>query len=311
MKHGKKFLPCILACALAAFPLVACSRENASYDDKTDTDIEYPDTYYPDDAPDVGDTNPDDTVTPPISGEGGDGGNTGSDGGNDAPTTAPKPDDPTVRSVGYIRTNVNGLNIRSGPSTSYSSLGAAERGVLLKLGEKSGSFYKTTYLNRTAYVSSNPSYTSIISFELSDVNDEIERVIDEGLKVLGTKYVFGAARYHYGNGTRVPSFTVTQFDCSSLMQYIFYKGANRLLDMTSRTQSLQGTPIKKSEIKRGDLLFFTNESRKNNTGIERIGHVGLYLGENYILHTASDYAKIEQINSTRWSYYITARRIID
>ena len=44
-------------------------------------------------------------------------------------------------------------------------------------------------------------------------------------------------------------------------------------------------------------------------GVERIGHVALYLGDNYILHTASDYAVIEQISSTRWGYYIEARRV--
>ena len=57
-------------------------------------------------------------------------------------------------------------------------------------------------------------------------------------------------------------------------------------------------------------MFFTNASRKNNVGVERIGHVAMYLGDNYILHTASDYAKIEQISSTRWSYYIQTQRII-
>ena len=57
-------------------------------------------------------------------------------------------------------------------------------------------------------------------------------------------------------------------------------------------------------------MFFTNATRKNYTGVERIGHVALYLGNNYILHTASDYAKIEQISPTRWSYYIQTQRII-
>ena len=57
-------------------------------------------------------------------------------------------------------------------------------------------------------------------------------------------------------------------------------------------------------------MFFTNASRKNNTGVERIGHVAMYLGDNYILHTASDYAKIEKISSTRWGYYIQSQRML-
>jgi cell wall-associated NlpC family hydrolase len=58
------------------------------------------------------------------------------------------------------------------------------------------------------------------------------------------------------------------------------------------------------------LLFFTNDSRKDNKGIERVGHVALYLGDNLILHTASDYAKIEEISTKRWSYFIQAQRMV-
>ena len=46
----------------------------------------------------------------------------------------------------------------------------------------------------------------------------------------------------------------------------------------------------------------------DKTGVERIGHVALYLGDNYILHTASDYAVIEQMSATRRNYFVTARR---
>ena len=35
-----------------------------------------------------------------------------------------------------------------------------------------------------------------------------------------------------------------------------------------------------------------------------------YLGENLILHTASDYAKIEEISAARWKYYIQSQRMI-
>jgi cell wall-associated NlpC family hydrolase len=94
------------------------------------------------------------------------------------------------------------------------------------------------------------------------------------------------------------------------MQYIFYKGAGVNLQTTTRTQIKQGTTISKSNIKRGDLIFFTNASRQNNSGIERVGHVALYLGDNYILHTSSDYAKIEQISAARWGYYIQTQRMI-
>ena len=94
------------------------------------------------------------------------------------------------------------------------------------------------------------------------------------------------------------------------MQYMFYHGAGVNLNMTTRTQVKQGSYVSKTDLARGDLIFFTNSQRYNKTGTERIGHVALYLGENYILHTATDYAVIEQISAKRWSYYIETRRFI-
>jgi len=83
-----------------------------------------------------------------------------------------------------------------------------------------------------------------------------------------------------------------------------------LLNVNTRTQVKQGKYVKPSDLQRGDCIFFTNDERQYNTGIERVGHVALYLGNNYILHTASNYACIEQISAKRWSYYIEARRFL-
>ena len=147
----------------------------------------------------------------------------------------------------------------------------------------------------------------MVEFEAAE--EEVEAVIAEGARHMGVKYVYGATRYHNGSGVRLSGFTAQAFDCSSLMQYIFKIAADVNLQMTTRTQVVQGVTVK-DKLKRGDLMFFTNAARKNKTGVERIGHVAMYLGDNYILHTASDYAKIEQISSTRWSYYIQAQRML-
>ena len=223
----------------------------------------------------------------------------------------PEDDTPAVsfpKRAEYVMVQSNGLNVRSGAGTGYSSLGQVEKGVLLHFDGEENGWYKTQYRGRTAYVSASPAYTAIAYLDEGD--EVIENVIREGLKVLGVPYVYGATRYHDGKGNLLKGFSTDKFDCSSLMQYIFHRGAGVLLDVTTRTQVLQGTKVTKSNLKRGDLMFFTNASRKNNTGIERIGHVALYLGDNYILHTASDYAKIEQISSTRWSYFIEGRRVL-
>lgn len=214
-----------------------------------------------------------------------------------------------VQNAMYAKAKVNGLNLRSGPGSGYASLGYINAGDMVVLLSQEGDWYKTQYKNKTAYISANQSYTEAFEIELSD-NAVIEKVIQEGLQLLGFPYVYGAIRYHDGSGKKLSNFDPTKYDCSSLMQYIFYHGAGVNLNMTTRTQVKQGANVPKSDIKRGDLIFFTNSSRYNNTGVERIGHVALYLGENYILHTASDYAVIEEISTQRWKYYIETRRLV-
>lgn len=212
-------------------------------------------------------------------------------------------------SVRYIAIKYTGLNIRTGPSTSYSSLGTLEKDTFFAyLGTENG-WYKTYYKGQTAYVSSSSEYTAIISMESSS-SSAVEKVIEEGTKLIGTKYVYGATRLHDGSGNLLKNFTTTAFDCSSLTQYIFYYGANVLLQVTTRTQVVQGSYVEKANLKRGDCIYFTNSSRYHLTGIERVGHVALYLGDNYILHTASDYCKIEKMTTARWNNYIEARRFV-
>ncbi|MGN0823564.1 MAG: NlpC/P60 family protein [Candidatus Coproplasma sp.] len=220
----------------------------------------------------------------------------------ETPVETPKP-----AKAEYIKINADSVNIRSGAGTNYSVLGVAEKNSVYIYEGRSGSWIKTSYKHKTAYISAN--YCTLTYMDASE-NKKVEAVISEGAKCLGVPYVYGATRYLDENGKRISSFNKNQFDCSSLMQYIFKLGADVNLKLNTRTQIYQGTTVKKSEIRRGDLLFFTNDARKNNVGIERVGHVALYLGDNYILHTSSDYARIEQISTKRWGYYIQAQRIL-
>ena len=258
-------------------------------------------------------------VTPPVEEEivGGD---TSAEGGSDGTGEGEEqPEDPEQQEPEqpapalpeykkYVTLTADGVNIRKGAGTSYTAIGAGEEDTsYVYLGEVDG-WYKVYYKNTVAYISKK--YSKTMEMEAS-ADDDVENVIYEGTKLLGTTYVYGATRYHDGKGNKIKGFTLSAFDCSSLMQYMFYMGADgHLLGVTTRTQVLQCKTVSRSNLQRGDLMFFTNSSRYNKTGVERIGHVALYLGDNLILHTASDYAKIEEISSTRWKYFIQAQRMI-
>lgn len=213
---------------------------------------------------------------------------------------------PTPQSTQYIRCTGDSVNLRSGAGTGYSVLGTAEKNTAYVVLGKSGGWYKTYYRGKIAYISA--SYVSVFSLEKSDT--QTEEVLQQGYKLIGVPYVYGAVRLHDGKGNFLKGFTAQKFDCSSLVQYVFYQGAGKLLDVTTRTQVKQGKYVSRSALKRGDCIYFTNEERQHKTGTERIGHVAIYLGNDYILHTASDYARIEKMTAKRWSFYVEARRFL-
>ncbi|WP_055107994.1 C40 family peptidase [Paenibacillus ihumii] len=123
------------------------------------------------------------------------------------------------------------------------------------------------------------------------------QVVNFGKKYMGTPYKFGAST----STTRV-------FDCSSFMKHIFKNyGVN--LPRTSAAQSKVGKAVSKSNLRPGDLVFFSSGSR--STG-KNITHVAVYAGNGKILHT---YGKpgvtISDLNSGTWKRtYIKARRVL-
>lgn len=224
------------------------------------------------------------------------------------PITKPVPpeEDDEERRKTYILSNANGIRIRSGAGTNYSVIGQIEKNDMLSFKGKAGNYYITTYKEKTGYIHAD--YCSLVEFGVA--SEQVEKAITFGTELLGYPYVWGSERYHWGNGVLNKNFVNGEFDCSAFVQYVYYKTNNVLLEVTSRAQSTEGELVDKKDLKRGDLMFFTNASRKDKVGIEKVGHVGIYFGDNYILHTASDYAVLEPISATRWSYYLHSRRVV-
>lgn len=140
-------------------------------------------------------------------------------------------------------------------------------------------------------------YNSYLKREIHMLAD---RIILTGRKYIGTPYVFNA-----------PSYCTDMFDCSSFTQYVF--GVNGIpLPRNSRQQFLVGTFVPLHRIQKGDLLFFTTEKRKKRIGIAKIGHVGIYIGNNQMLHTYRQGKKvtITELNSYWKKKLIGAKRVL-
>lgn len=127
-------------------------------------------------------------------------------------------------------------------------------------------------------------------------NARVEQLIQAGKKYLGRPYQFGASNRQ----TRT-------FDCSSFTQRA-YADIGIKIKRSSRSQYSYppGRYVKKSELRRGDLVFF------DYTKDGRIDHVGIYYGDNKLLHTYRPKGVEIGPFSKYWhNRYVGAKRIIE
>jgi len=66
------------------------------------------------------------------------------------------------------------------------------------------------------------------------------------------------------------------FDCSGLVTYA-HRRIGVAVPRTAAQQFAAATPVKRNELRPGDLVFFRLESRS-------VSHVGIYAGENRFVH---------------------------
>lgn len=96
----------------------------------------------------------------------------------------------------------------------------------------------------------------------------------KNIEALATQYIGG--KYIWGGETP------KGFDCSGYTQYI-YKQIGINLPRTALQQSKIGKTIKHEKYKKGDLLFFLTDRKRNIP----ITHVGIYLENDNFIHAAS------------------------
>lgn len=113
----------------------------------------------------------------------------------------------------------------------------------------------------------------ILNLPASDWEEKADRIIARGLSYLGTPYLYGAQRFQDRN-----------FDCSSFVQFVFHK-EGIALGWTAREQAVQGEWVPFDQMRKGDLMFFLEDSFPNEQGLSRVRHVGIYMGDGRILHT--------------------------
>lgn len=127
------------------------------------------------------------------------------------------------------------------------------------------------------------------------------KVTGDDIVTFAKKYL----NYKYVSGGSSPS---KGFDCSGFTKYV-YNHFGYTLSRTSKAQAKNGKEVAKSDLQPGDLIIFKNQS------LTAIGHVGIYIGNNKIIHASEPGVgvTITDMNASGYNYnkrYVTARRII-
>lgn len=123
-------------------------------------------------------------------------------------------------------------------------------------------------------------------------NVDVDALIDYAKTFLGTPYDFGTGPYE----------ETKKFDCSSFTRHVFKKFGVKLPRL-AREQDDVGTRIQRSELQKGDLVFFTVPGRFDSDAVP--GHVGIYIGGGKMIHTWGDPGvQISDMDSGYWSTVI-------
>jgi cell wall-associated NlpC family hydrolase len=111
-------------------------------------------------------------------------------------------------------------------------------------------------------------------------------VVGIAMRYLGTPYVWGGA-------------SPSGFDCSGFVMYV-YAQIGVSLPHSSYAQYGYGSPVSRSQLQPGDLVFF-----------DGLGHVGIYVGGGSFIHAphTGDVVKISSMTGWYSSTFVGGRRL--
>lgn len=112
-------------------------------------------------------------------------------------------------------------------------------------------------------------------------------------KMIGARYRYGGNHPNKG------------FDCSGLVQYS-YKLAGVSVPRSTEYQFRNSRSVRRSELRKGDLLFFNQEGK-------RFSHVGIYIGDDRFVHAPSTgkRVKISSVSNPYWARHLASTRRFD
>lgn len=231
--------------------------------------------------------------------------------------------------LGYGKVTGSSVNLRSGPSTSFGSVGKASTGDKCYILGLNNGWYKVIYKETICYIRSDflelteipyenqaspnspkffrggkstgvtPSASALSGSSSANASSGStgssasgSQILAEAQKYLGVPYVYGGA-------------SPSGFDCSGFVYYVLKQSGFS----PSRTLNIlyqMGSSVKKADLKAGDIVFFAN------TYGSGLSHVGIYAGNGEFIHAPNSRSTVSYSDLTcgYWAnHYYGARRM--
>lgn len=218
--------------------------------------------------------------------------------------------------LGYGVVTGSGVNLRSGPDTSYNRVATASQGEKCYIIGVNNGWYKVLYNNQTCYIrsdflsltevpyenqasTSQPKYfrqgkaigtvptgstslSSSVTFSYNGTATGAE-ILSKAQSYLGSPYVYGGA-------------SPSGFDCSGFVYYV-YGTFGISVGRTPAAQASAGTQVDKASLQVGDIVLFAG------TGGSGITHAGIYAGNGQFIHSPNSRSTVSysDLNSGYWS----------
>lgn len=191
------------------------------------------------------------------------------------------------------------VNFRSAPNTGSSVYQLIKSGQKVEILSKVNSYwYKISYNGKVGYASTN--YIKSGSGSGGGTTTPPSSASKADRIIAHAQAMKGKITYKYGVNT--PSV----MDCSAFTKHVFgLEGIS--LKWGTRYQKSAGTSVSKSNLKKGDLVFFSTSSPGT------IGHVGIYIGNGKFIHSSPSFNGVgtSSLESGYWaSRYISAQRVL-
>lgn len=201
--------------------------------------------------------------------------------------------------LGYGKITGGGVNLRTGPGTSYSVCAVSGNGDRCYIIGINDGWYKVLYKDKTCYIRSDFVELTEIPYENPDSPNSPKYY--RGGKAIGNassasavpvsvtgSQILAEAQKYLGCPYRAGGASPSGFDCSGFVYYVL-KQLGLSPYRTPSEQYQMGTSVEKTELRVGDLVFF---------GSGRITHSGIYAGNGQFIHAPNSRSTISYSDLT-------------